>query len=177
MKGKQFPEKNRPKRPPRSKITEHSEEKKELLKILKGIIEDIDENGLVFLIKQAKILLRNIKMDYINGEVQKLMSTDEEDSVDPHKHKHEMEIIETGDSGSFIFVINKTRKMFSLDEMKKIVKICRSAENENDAVKRLYKWFSDNRSDALYDISIKNARDPALGTIYNHIINTYTLKE
>ncbi len=159
---------------------EHSEVKKLLLKELKKMIVDIDENGLKFLIKQAHILQHNMKVEHINSEIQKLTSgkgTENNKKTGVNKEKLTMEIVEADDNSSFIFVINRTRKIFTLEEMRNIVKICHNSKDENDAVRKLYSWFSNKRSDTLIDMGIAGATDPALHTIYNHIINTYTVKE
>ena len=157
----------------------HSDEKKKLLADLKAVIEDINESGLKFLIRQTEILLHNMKVEQVNAEIQNLTidkSKTPKTAADKNKDRASMEIIESDNSSSFIFVINRTRKFFTLDEMKKIVKICGSATDQKDAVVSLYSWLLNNRGDALYDIGIRNANDPALGIIYNHIINNYTVK-
>ena len=155
-----------------------SAEKKNLLEEVKILMEDINENGLKFLKRQAEVLLYNMKVEQVNTEIQKLTldkSKTPKGAAEKNKDKMSMEIIDSDSGGSFIFVINKTRKFFTLDEMKKIVKICRSANDQKEASASLYSWFLNNRGDALYDIGINSANDPALGVIYNHIINNYTV--
>lgn len=176
---KKPPIKKQAKKPAPIKKEPHSDEKSKLIAELHALTENINENGLKFLIRQAEVLMYNMKVEQVNTEIQKLTvekSKAPKTAADKNKEKASMEIIESDSGGSFIFVINKTRKFFTLDEMKKIVKICRSASEEKDAAASLYSWFLNTRGDALYDIGIKNANDPALGIIYNHIINNYTVK-
>ncbi len=121
-----------------------------------------------------------MKVELVNAEIKKLTAEknkDPETAAGRIKGKTSIEIVESDRGDSFVFVMNNTRKFFSLDEMKKIVKICRSANDQKDAADRLYSWFETNRGDALYDIGIKNATDPALGIIYDHIIKNYTTKK
>ncbi|MCU0821814.1 MAG: hypothetical protein MUC95_04985 [Spirochaetes bacterium] len=158
----------------------HSDEKKKLITDLTALMEGINESGLKFLIRQAEVLIYNMKIEQVNSEIQKLSidrSKSPRSAIDKNKDRAAMEIIESDNGSSFIFVINKTRKFFTLDEMKKIVKICKSADGEKDACSMLYAWFLNNRGDALYDISIRNAGDPSLVAIYNYVINKYTVKE
>ncbi|HPJ39680.1 MAG TPA: hypothetical protein PLT75_14640, partial [Spirochaetota bacterium] len=66
---------------------------------------------------------------------------------------------------------------FDRDEMRKLVKICHSADDERDAMSRLHGWFSKNRKDVLTNTDIRSAGDKALATMYNAIITTYAVKE
>lgn len=157
----------------------HSDEKIKLLSELSALTADINENGLKFLIRQAEVLQYNMKVEQVNAEIQKLTVEKKKApkiATDKNKEKSLMDIIESDSGGSFIFVINKTRKFFTLDEMKKVVKICRSANDQKEAAAGLYSWFMNNRGDVLYDVGINNSNDPALVVIYNHIINNYTVK-
>ena len=50
----------------------HSDEKIKLLSELSALTADINENGLKFLIRQAEVLLYNMKVEQVNAEIQKL---------------------------------------------------------------------------------------------------------
>ena len=74
-------------------------------------------------------------------------------------------------------VINRERKFFTLEEMRKIVNVCHNAADAKDASKKLYSWFKNNRGDVLIDIGIGHSLDPALNTMYDYIIKRYTVKK
>jgi hypothetical protein len=147
-----------------------------LINNLKQIIKDVDEEGLLFLIKQANVLVYNKRIDELNTEIKK-PGTRIKIKKQPFSDKISMDIKEADDSSSFIFIINKARKFFTLEEMRKIVKICHLSSDENDASGRLYTWFKNNRGDVLNDIGIDNSDDYSLPTMYNFIKNKYTVKE
>ncbi len=149
--------------------------KDSLVKDLKNLIKDIDEDGLLFLIKQANVLIYNKKVEELNTKAGELAAK-ARGKRPAVPDKYTMEIKEADDGSSFIFVLNRERKFFTLEEMRKIVKICHSGQDEEDASRRLYAWFRNNRGDVINDIGIESSGDPSLSTIYNYIIKRYTVK-
>lgn len=149
--------------------------KDSLLKELRSLIKDIDEDGLLFLIKQANVLIYNKKVDEYNSKAEELAAKTggKRPAV---SDKYSMDIKEADDGSSFIFVINRERKFFTLEEMRKIVRVCHQAKDEADASKRLYAWFRNNRGDVINDIGIESPGDSSLITMYNYIIKRYTVK-
>ena len=158
------------------KSRKKTSDKDELIKELKTLIKDVDEEGLLFLIKQAHVLIYNKKAEEYNAKSQKLASKGKI-TKPPFSDKLSMEIKEADDNSSFIFVINRERKFFTLEEMRKIVNVCHNAADAKDASKKLYSWFKNNRGDVLIDIGIGHSLDPALNTMYDYIIKRYTVKK
>lgn len=150
--------------------------KEELIKELKILIKDVDEEGLLFLIKQAHVLIYNKKAEEYNAKSEKIASRTKT-TKPPFSDKLSMEIKEADDNSSFIFVINRERKFFTLEEMRKLVRICHGSADAKDASKKLYTWFKNNRGDVLNDIGIGSSLDPSLDTMYNYIIKRYTVKK
>ncbi|MFH0974759.1 MAG: hypothetical protein V1874_03135 [Spirochaetota bacterium] len=148
--------------------------KKNLIKQLNNLVKEVDEDGIVFLIKQAQVFIYNKKVDEHNTELKKGIKI--KIKKPPFSDKTGMEIKEADDGSSFIFVINRARKFFTLEEMRKIVNICNSSGNEKEASRRLFTWFKSNRSDVLIDVGIEISLDPALCTIYHYIIKRYKVK-
>ena len=131
----------------KSKVTKKTgPPKKNLLKQLTTVIKDLDEEGLLFLIRQAQILQYNMHVDQINEKKSKTRKAEVE-TGQSQSSKKTIEIIESKNSKSFILVINGARNFFSLEEMKKIVKLCHVSDDTTDACKRLYNWFTKNRLD------------------------------
>ncbi len=154
--------------------------KEVLIKELKTLIKDIDEEGLKFLVSQAHVLSHNLKVENLNAEIAKASSSKSKRRTfkkPPYSDKESMEIVEANDNSSFIFVINRERKFIALDEMRKIVKICHVSKDEKNAAQRMYNWFKNNRGDILIDVGIDGSKDQALKTIYNYIIKRYTVKD
>ncbi len=148
--------------------------KKNLVKKFTRLIKDIDEDGILFLIRQAQVLIYNKNVDEYNAELGKGQKITIQKP--PFSDKLNMEIKEADDNSSFIFVINRARKFFTLEEMRKIVKLCHDAGEVKEGSQRLLTWFKNNRVDVLVDVGIENSNDPALSTMYNYIIQRYKLK-
>jgi predicted ribosome-associated RNA-binding protein Tma20 len=87
-----------------------------------------------------------------------------------------IDVIEMSEN-SFIIAINGARNFFERDEMKAIVRICQLASSESDAAMRLYAWFSNKRKDVLIDTKIFDPHDTALKTMYNYLVNTYSVSK
>jgi len=160
-----------------SKKSAQNTQKDDLIKQLKKLINELNEEGLSFLIEQAIILKHNMQVKELNKDLQKLRSNKPKSDKTSKSDKHKIEVEEADDNSYFIIVMNRARNFFSLEEMRKLVKICHASEDEKDASRRLYNWFSKNRSDVIRDTDIVGVNDPALTSIYNYIKNKYTVKE
>ncbi|MCX7678194.1 MAG: hypothetical protein N2316_03155 [Spirochaetes bacterium] len=90
--------------------------------------------------------------------------------------KYSIEVIEGPENRYFIIKVNNYRNFFALEEMRQIVKACHQAGNEKEGVQRLYHWFNHFRKDVLINTKIDGPHDPALKTIFNHLVSTYTVK-
>ena len=93
------------------------------------------------------------------------------------RQRHEVEIVERGDGKHFFIVVRGFRIYFTLEEMKKLVKICHAAHDASDAKGRLYNWFKRFRSDFLVDGDIGRASNPYLDDLYRKLISTYRVHE
>lgn len=145
-----------------------------LIKELNSLVKEIDQEGISFLVKQAKVLIYNKKVEEHNKKIEKGVKITLKKP--PFSDKLSMEIKEADDNSSFIFVINRARKFFTLEEMRKLVNICHLSKDEKDASHRLLAWFKNNRGDVLNDIGIEVSSDPALRTIYQYIVKRYKVK-
>ncbi|MBN1696275.1 MAG: hypothetical protein JW881_02070 [Spirochaetales bacterium] len=150
-----------------------------LEKQLKDLLKKIDEDGLIFLLKQANVIIHNMQVDKLNREI---VEYEQKRTKKPVRGKRKTKaaraedvmIESTGRGKSFIITLNNARKIFSLPEMKTIVGICRSSGNRPDACKRLYHWFYTNRSDVIADGGLRGAGDPLLARLYTDVLNTFT---
>ena len=155
----------------------------ELASQLAKLIRELNEEGLAFLVKQALILKHNQQVDEINFRVSKAAPSEKKEEkrekkpARPGSDKYSIEIVEAKDGSHFILAVNNSRNFFARDEMKKIVKICHASADVRDAAARLYNWFTGERIDVINNTGITGTGDPALATIYNAIMERYTVKE
>ncbi len=144
------------------------------IKAINLLLKKLDEESLSFLYEQAKVLLHNLGVQKLQQEFNELdvkTITGKRQQLS----KDKLEVVEADDLRHFIFVINGARNFFSRDEMRKIVKLCHSAPTVKDGMRMLYHWFEKNRKDVIIDTAIDSPHDTALETMYNHIVNNYTV--
>ncbi len=160
-------------------------EKKELVQTLHDLVSDLDEGGVQFLINQARILIYNKQVEEINkkiaasktdGRKQKKKTAEVEKATKKPLRTPEVEIVERSNGKHFFIVVRGFRIYFTLNEMKKLVKMCHLADDRTDAAYRLYTWFKRFRSDFLVDGGIGSARNPYLDDLYTKLISTYKVR-
>lgn len=90
--------------------------------------------------------------------------------------KYSIDVLEGPDNRYFVLTVNNYRNFFALEEMRNIVKACHQASGEQEGMQRLYHWFRNFRQDVINNTKIEGPSDPALKTIYDYIVATYTVK-
>ncbi|UCB47260.1 MAG: hypothetical protein JSV25_07575 [Spirochaetota bacterium] len=150
--------------------------REKLLKELSNLSKEIEEDGLLFLIKQANVLLYNQGVRAVNKKVSSQKVQQEKKPHKEEKPNYEVEIVEKSGGEHFYIVIGGARVFFTRDEMRSLVKICHAAEDEIVAARRLYNWFTRERKDLLIDGQISAGTHPSLKSIYRKLISTYKVK-
>jgi hypothetical protein len=158
--------------------------REESVRLLHGLITELDEEGIQFLIHQAQVLQYNKQVREINKRIAEKKPRDPQEkktggNTNPMRTARHpaVEIVERGDGKHFFIVIRGFRIYFTLEEMKKLVRICHVAQDAADASKHLYNWFKRFRSDFLVDGDIGGAANPYLVDLYRKLISTYKVGE
>ena len=151
--------------------------KEKLLKELGGLIDRIDMEGLLFLIKQAIFLIYHQSVEELNQKMSSLEAQKIKKPRDRKKPGDEVEIEEKSEGENFTIAVQGSRLFFTREEMRRMVKICHASEDEFDAARRLYSWFSRERKDVLIDGRITVNTHPSLKSVYRKLISTYKVKE
>lgn len=160
-------------------------ERDKLLKELRGLIKEVDEEGLAFLIQQARVIQHNMKIDELNREAERLhqekraaaQRTGKKSSSGHGKEAAGGVSIERGSFGrSYILVINGQRKIIDQEEVLCLAEIARSAKTENTALERLYRWLEANRDDILLDAAI-DPKDENLRALYSTLKTQFKPKK
>lgn len=157
-------------------------DKKTLISELDKISHSLDKGTLAMLVEHARVLAATDKSDKGNTGVSTTVRTKVVEAPNRGKKKEAPEVsnelkVEESENGSFIFIISGERKFFTLQEMRRLVKICHSASDTKDGALRLYRWFKTNRSDFLFDVEIESGTDIRLINIYTSLVSKYTTKE
>ncbi|KYK37220.1 MAG: hypothetical protein AYK18_18425 [Theionarchaea archaeon DG-70] len=92
--------------------------KEELIEELTDMIKDIDEDGLIFLIKQANVLLYNKRVEEINLKIERSVSERKGRGKVQQTEDYSVDIEESGDGQFFYIILNYNRIFFTLDESK-----------------------------------------------------------
>ena len=139
------------------------------------MIRDVDEEGLVFLTKQAHVILHNMQVDQINQDIEDLEKT----RPTPKSAKapsDSVDVIESDGGSSYVLVIQSARKILSVDELRSLVRICHDSADAVTAAARVYTWLSRERRDILLDAGIQRKTHPALRSLYELIKRRYKPK-
>ena len=142
-----------------------------LEKELRDAMKEVDEEGLLFLLRQAQVLIYNVRVDRIN-EAGKQITGDK-----PRQRAAPVSIEETEGGKQIFLTIGRTRKILTPEEMKRIVRICYSAETKSEALRQLFTVLAKERRDILADATIGNPDNPLLEALFATVRATYTLED
>jgi hypothetical protein len=148
-----------------------------LEKELRDAVKEIDEKGLLFLLRQAQVLIYNTRVDHINTQAEKIGKTGrgKPDEADTERGRVS---IEEPEGGKTIFLtLGKARKVLTPEEMKRIVRICYAAETKSEALRQLFTVLARERRDILADAMIGNPDNPLLEELFSVVRETYRLKD
>jgi TolA-binding protein len=189
MKTKGKPTKKRPRRKQQSK--KPSAQKQRLQDELARLISDVDEEGLIFLIKQAQVIIHNLQVDRINQEIEELEqrqpSAKRADASPPAVRRTadrrtargsaNVDIEEAANGKSFYLVFPDTRKILGVDEMRLLVRACYEPKRKSEAMNRMYRWMQRERRDIVSDGKIESNGSQLLEALFYRIREKYKLKD
>ena len=152
------------------KETSGEDPRQEYLKELRGLLKQIDEDGLLFLIKQANTLIYNQRVDQLNQEAEALSRQKsaagkirKPGAEENQRREVEGISIERGAFGkSYIVDFRTVRKTFGEDEMIRLVQVAAAGESDADSAARVFRWLKRNRDDVLLDLGINTPRHGVL---------------
>jgi hypothetical protein len=178
--------------PAGSAASRESAQKKRLRSQLQEAIARIDEEGLLFLLEQAQVLIHNAEVERINQEIQELHdrkagpgagapagSRPGTPARSPGSAGARPAVrVEEADNGkSFFLDFGGVRKVLALAEIKRLVTICYAADSKSAALRQLYTVLSRERGDILADAHIGGPSSPALDALFYAIREKYHLED
>jgi hypothetical protein len=147
-----------------------------LEKELREAIREVDEEGLVFLLRQAQVLIHNARVETLNREARKT-GADSAAPAAPRARSTAVSIEEQDDGKAIFLNIGDARKVLNAEEMRRIVRICYGAETKSEALRQLFTVLARERKDILADAFIGNPDNPLLERLFTTVRATYRLKE
>ena len=146
-----------------------------LEKELREAVKDLDEKGLLFLLRQAHVLISNSRIDKINEHEQGPGHDGADDRLSSSPPKDPVSI-EDPKNGKAIFLnLGPARKVLTPEEMKRLVRICYGAESKGEALRRLFTVLVRERKDILADARIGNPDNPLLDELFTVVRASYRL--
>ena len=147
-------------------------QKERLTKELISLLSDIDEEGLLFLIRQANVLIQNRRAEAINREIDELNA-----GKGASNDKAGFSVaIETPDNGkTYHFIINGRKHFLDTAETKRIVELCYRPPTKSAALKYLYQFFHAERDEILYEHKITSEKSPFFQELFSEVRARFTL--
>jgi hypothetical protein len=140
---------------------------------LKSLIPQLDEEGLLFLIDQARVHIYNMQVDALN----KSARTRQTESAAPGKSKAagvSLKISE--DKHSYYLSYNNDWIMFNRAEMLQLAKITASPLPDDDKRACLYRWFDRERRDIFGTVPIRSPQSEILSELIRLFNKSFKVK-
>ncbi len=142
-----------------------------LQKLLFDSIAHMDEEGLVFLLRQAHILSSNANTERINREIEAFERT-RGPVPEPEAEVTATASIEMAPDGkSYFLAIGGARKALTREELGGIVRVCLGAVDRDVGVRNLFRALGRERGDILVDAKISGPTSPHLGALYDTVVD------
>jgi hypothetical protein len=139
--------------------TKKTKAKKSLaLEELLALLPELDEEGTVFLLEQAKVHRYNMEAERLNGLAEKLKPG--RPAADAKAQASILRIERSADGSTYHIVAGGDWKMFTAEEMAALVRITRGGEGEEEVSRRLRAWFARERRDVYLDLGLDG---PSIG--------------
>jgi hypothetical protein len=145
--------------------------KSRLQQLLFDSIAQMDEDGLVFLLRQAHILSSNANTERINREIE-AFERDRGPVPEPEKDVGGTAMIELAPDGkSYFLTIGTARKALTRAELGGIVSVCLGAVDRDVGMRNLFRAMGRDRGDILVDAKISGPTNPHLGALYDRVLD------
>jgi len=125
---------------------------------LLALLPALDEEGIAFLLEQAKVHRYNMEVESLNAEIEGAASN--MPGAVPGRGPGLLRIERSKDGSTYHIVVGNDWKMFTAEEMTALVRICRSGEGEEELARRLRAWLSRERRDVYLDLGLDG---PSIG--------------
>lgn len=149
------------------------------------LIPEIDAEGLLFLVRQANVLLHNKRVDELNAEMEKL----NEDKLEAHKkagttarvgqtvREITVEIQRSADGKTYYMIIDSRKHFLTASEMAAVVKLCVKPERKSDALRFVYQYMRNERDEILMDHGVNSAKHPFFEALIDEVRRKFSVNQ
>ncbi len=148
-----------------------------LEKELRDAVKEVDEQGLLFLLRQAQVLIHNARVEQVAARTEKNAPAGKAVRTKPDRAQKPVSIEDAKDGKAIFLNLGKARSVLTPEEMKRIVRICYAAETKSEALRRLFTVLARERKDILADAFVGNPDNPLLEELFRVVRATYHLKD
>jgi hypothetical protein len=157
----------------------------ELAAELTSLLPELDEEGLAFLIEQARVHLYNMKLAELEDAAESLERSAKRAGAAAKagakpsgaRQAAKLEIKAASDGSSYHIVYEGKWKLFSSEEMMALVRIARAEAPAPELAARLHRWLKAERSDFFHDLPVGGPSDPLLVALAGLLKKTFTIKK
>ena len=153
-------------------------ERTKLERELRAATAELDEKGLLFLLRQAQVLIHNARLESLGSQTRRETAATASPAPTPAARHAEAVSIEDSEGGKTIFLnIGRARKVLAPAEMKRLVRICYAAETRSEALHQLFTVLVRERRDILTDAVIGSPDSPLLLALFTAVREKYQLPD
>ena len=135
--------------------------KNPVLDELLALLPELDEEGLAFLLEQAKVHRYNMEVEKLNAISDRVAAAGPRPTPSgPRSTSSVLRIERSEDGATYHLVAGSDWKMFTAEEMASLVRIARSGEGEEEISRRLRAWLARERRDVFLDLGLDG---PSIG--------------
>ncbi|UTY29413.1 hypothetical protein [Treponema putidum] len=135
---------------------------KKLVTELAELTKQMDAEGLLFLIEQARVHLYNMQVEALEEDLQAIEEKRAKAALTVKKAQPKKDFrIERSSDGSVYHIISGGKwKLINADELFSILKIVNAKLDDNEIRLNLIHWFFKERSDFVSDLGLADTHDP-----------------
>ncbi len=158
-------------------VYKQSAAEKKLVKELNEMASQMDAEGLVFLIEQARVHLYNMEVVALQEEVNKIneQKADLEVMHDAKSKSNKFDIKRSADGSVYHVIHDGKWKMINAEELLKILKIVNAPVEDNEIRLNILHWFFKERSDFVGDFALTDTHDPRWLSLIDMFKNNFQL--
>ncbi len=158
-------------------VYKQSSAEKKLVKELSSMASQMDAEGLLFLIEQAKVHLYNMEVVALQEEVNKINEKKANlENIHESKSQNKQFTIKRSADGSIYHIIYDGKwKMINANELLKILKIVNAPVEADEVRINLLHWFFKERSDFVGDFALTDTHDPRWISLIELFQNNFKL--
>jgi hypothetical protein len=144
----------------KNKATKNKATKKNpALDELIALLPELDDEGIVFLLEQAKVHHYNMEVEKLNAISDRAAASGGAKATKAASQSA-LRIERSADGSTYHLVAGGDWKMFTAEEMAALVRITRSGEGAEEVARRLRAWLARERKDVFLDLRLDG---PSIG--------------